>query len=219
MARKKIRSYENEDIVVHYDVGRCIHAEECIHGLPNVFDAKNRPWIQPEHAGAEQIAAVLLRCPTGALKFTRRDGGPPEPIPETNTLTVAPNGPVFVSGDVQITAADGTVIQRETRAALCRCGASANKPFCDNSHLESDFQADGNVADNQKDSDDVAATGTLNAIPYPDGPLGLKGNFEISSADGTAVFRGTETALCRCGGSQNKPFCDGSHIVIGFTTE
>lgn len=53
--------------------------------------------------------------------------------------------------------------------------------------------------------------------PYPDGPLILRGRFVITATDGQPVPAGRKTvALCRCGQSADKPFCDGSHSRTGF---
>ncbi|MFN2561947.1 MAG: CDGSH iron-sulfur domain-containing protein [Jatrophihabitans sp.] len=49
--------------------------------------------------------------------------------------------------------------------------------------------------------------------PYPDGPLVLRGDFEIRSVDGACIESGRTVALCRCGRSAVKPFCDGSHKI------
>jgi uncharacterized Fe-S cluster protein YjdI len=59
---RKIRSYESGELVVHYDVKRCIHAEECVHGLPSVFDPVRRPWIDPEAADAASVVELVERC-------------------------------------------------------------------------------------------------------------------------------------------------------------
>jgi CDGSH-type Zn-finger protein len=53
--------------------------------------------------------------------------------------------------------------------------------------------------------------------PYPDGPYLLRGDFVITDMDGEAIDPHRKTvALCRCGASRRKPFCDGTHKVIGF---
>ena len=53
--------------------------------------------------------------------------------------------------------------------------------------------------------------------PYPDGPYLIRGDFEVVGADGTVVDARRKTvALCRCGASRSKPFCDGTHKQIGF---
>ena len=56
-----------------------------------------------------------------------------------NCARVIANGPVIITGPVEVTLADGTVEIKEKRASFCRCGASANKPYCDGKHKESDF--------------------------------------------------------------------------------
>ena len=218
MPKKKVYSYESDDVVVDYEVKRCIHAEKCVHGLPAVFDAKKRPWIQPEHGTADQVAEAVVACPTGALKFRRKDNGSSEPVPEQNIISVTPDGPLYVSGDVELVGADESTRQ-EYRLALCRCGASENKPFCDNAHQKINFEADGQVADNQAETQVTAIEGKLSIKPFPNGALVLQGNFEIQSDDGTPAFRGNNAVLCRCGASKNKPFCDMSHKDINFSAE
>ncbi len=53
--------------------------------------------------------------------------------------------------------------------------------------------------------------------PYPDGPLIVRGPFRLLDADGTPIENArVPTALCRCGKSRLKPFCDGTHKLTGF---
>jgi CDGSH-type Zn-finger protein len=58
--------------------------------------------------------------------------------------------------------------------------------------------------------------GPLAINPQKDGPLQLRGNLEITSGTGRVVARVTQARLCRCGASNTKPFCDGSHGRVGF---
>lgn len=61
--------------------------------------------------------------------------------------------------------------------------------------------------------------GPVTVTPYPDGPLLIRGDFELRRPDGTMVDIDQATvALCRCGRSATKPFCDGTHKVTGFRT-
>ena len=216
MKKERIYSYQGDAIEVHYSLRRCIHAAECVRGLPAVFDRDRRPWIEPDHDSADRVAEIILNCPTGALTFARKDGGAEEPLPAMNTILMTEDGPLYVRGNVQINSPDGLVLKEETRLALCRCGASKNKPYCDNSHLKVGFQASGEVRENQLDLNPV---GILEVVLADNGPLRLKGNFEIMSSDGISSFRGTKISLCRCGGSGNKPFCDGTHRKIGFSSQ
>ncbi|MCC7344046.1 MAG: CDGSH iron-sulfur domain-containing protein, partial [Deltaproteobacteria bacterium] len=104
------------------------------------------------------------------------------------------------------------------RATLCRCGASKNKPFCDRSHVEVGFRATGEPA--TVESPALAERGgKLSVKPMPNGPLQVEGNLEICAASGRTVQRTTKTFLCRCGASEKKPFCDGSHKKIQFSAE
>lgn len=205
------KTYTSDTIDVTFDTPRCLHAEACVRGLPVVFDKQQRPWIQPGQAPADAIAAVITRCPSGALQFTRKDGGAVEAIPDANKLTVSANGPIYGRANATVKA------QAETRFALCRCGASANKPFCDNSHLSTGFVADGRVSAHLIDN--FRAAGPLTINPLPNGPLLIQGHFELSGRDEQSIFQGTKAALCRCGHSANKPFCDGTHAKIGFQAE
>jgi uncharacterized Fe-S cluster protein YjdI/CDGSH-type Zn-finger protein len=133
------RVYANDAIEVHWEPRLCIHTQNCVDGLGQVFDAKRRPWIDVDAAEPDAIAATILTCPTGALHFRRLDGGPQEEPQQETTLEPLPNGPLLVRGRVRIVDGDGRLIREDTRLALCRCGASANKPFCDGSHRRIGF--------------------------------------------------------------------------------
>ncbi len=209
------REYRSDDINVTFDAERCIHSKECIHGLPEVFDVEKRPWIQPDRSEPDTVAEVVMQCPTGALQFARKDGGEKEPVPEENTVTVAKDGPLYVRGDVEIQEHDGGAFLEDTRIALCRCGESRNKPFCDNSHKNSGFRDAGSL-DKGSYEDSSETGGRLEVKLTPNGPLFLKGEFEIRDAEGEPAFRESQAALCRCGHSGSKPFCDGTHGGIGW---
>lgn len=134
--QQRARSYANDGIEVTFDVDLCIHAGECVRGLPPVFDTAKRPWIQPEHAPADEIAEVVQRCPSGALTYRRIDGGAEEQPQARTTVVATRNGPLYVRGDLEILAADRAELRRATRVALCRCGMSERKPYCDSSHQQ-----------------------------------------------------------------------------------
>jgi len=211
MARK---AYRSEKITISFDLERCIHSAECVRGLPAVFDAEKRPWIQPDKSHPDRVAEVVMRCPTGALQFERRDGGTEEPAPSENIVAVAASGPLYVRGDVEVRDSTGTTLLEDTRVALCRCGESTNKPFCDNSHKQANFRDAGVLGENRLASKPAANGRKLRIVPAVNGPLLLNGEVEIRSADGETAYRGTKGALCRCGRSANKPFCDGSHAEV-----
>ena len=134
------RVYANDRIEVSWEPAFCIHAAECVRGLPAVFDSQRRPWIIVDNGSADEIGEVIRRCPTGALHFRRLDSGPQEPVPEQTTVQEQPNGPLFVRGNVAVFSQDHILLREDTRVALCRCGASENKPFCDGSHRKVGFR-------------------------------------------------------------------------------
>src|SRR5215216_3844487 len=209
------KAYRSERIVVSFDTERCIHARYCVRGLPEVFDPSERPWVHPERANADRVAEVVMRCPTGALQFERTDGAT-EPIPQENAIAVGANGPLYVRGDIQIRGPLGETLLEDTRVALCRCGESHNKPFCDNSHKQTNFRDKGILGDDRLMKERTGDVRRLTITPTVNGPLLLRGEVEIRSADGETVYRGSRTALCRCGHSANKPFCDSSHAKVNW---
>lgn len=135
------REYRTDAIVVYWKPEYCIHTARCLQGLPSVFDVTRRPWVQVEAASAEDVARVVARCPTGALSFQRTDGGPQEAVPPETVVEPWPNGPLFLRGHVRVLDDAGTVIREDTRVALCRCGASGNKPYCDGTHRQLGFRS------------------------------------------------------------------------------
>lgn len=210
------RRYTGAQIDVRYDTKKCIHAAECVRGLPAVFDTNARPWIQPDNADADAVAAVIARCPSGALHFERKDSGAAEPTPTENRVAPQQDGPLYVHGDIHVQDANGNEVLHDTRMALCRCGLSSNKPFCDNSHKNGQFRADTTFTARPLGQPDGATSLTIR--PKPNGPLALQGLFTLEDGQGTTL-EGHACSLCRCGGSHTKPFCDGTHAKIGFKSE
>jgi len=134
------RTYTSKEIAVSYDAAICIHAERCVHGAPEVFDPNRRPWIQPGNAAADALAEVVASCPTGALRYERLDGGPPE-TPSTPAIAFEKDGPIHVRGDIALfDGAGDRFADAGARYALCRCGGSGNKPFCDGTHRTMGFE-------------------------------------------------------------------------------
>jgi CDGSH-type Zn-finger protein/uncharacterized Fe-S cluster protein YjdI len=194
-----------------FDGGRCIHSRRCVTGEPGVFKANvEGSWIDPDAASGEALMHVALNCPSGAIRVQRHDGGAEEGAPKVNTITLRENGPYAVNATIEIAGrAEGA------RATLCRCGASKNKPYCDGSHVAAGFLATGEPP--SKPSEPLAKRdGRLAITPFANGPLGIAGPVEILSGAGRAIDRLEKAALCRCGQSSNKPYCDGSHKNVGF---
>ena len=123
------KTYAGAENTVTWDPTRCIHAAECVRGSEAAFDPERRPWIQPDAVPRDELARIVARCPAEALRL---EGFAPE-APTANEITLAPNGPLYCAGDLAV--GDS----RHTRAALCRCGESISKPYCDGTHVKAGF--------------------------------------------------------------------------------
>jgi len=210
----KPQEYSGEKVTIRFDGGKCIHSRNCVLGLPNVFQANAPgPWINPDNGTVDELIAVARSCPSGAITYERHDDGEAERAPDVNVIRVLENGPLAISADLQIAGQEPRL-----RATLCRCGDSKNKPYCDSTHKEAGFAATGEPATEESEPLEMRG-GRLEITPYPNGPLGVSGNMEICAGTGRTLNRATKAALCRCGHSQSKPYCDGSHKAAGFIAE
>ena len=200
------------------------------------------------------------------------------------TIECTENGPYIVKGCDRLTNAGGGAIATRRVMALCRCGGSANKPFCDGTHAKIGFSGE-RVADGSNDTRDTyvgkgvtihdnraicahagVCTDSLSSVwrmdqePWidadgapveeiikviracpsgalgysidgeesarpasepairvsKDGPYHVTGDIELADAPWGEGAARDRYALCRCGASKNKPYCDGSHWDVGF---
>jgi CDGSH-type Zn-finger protein/uncharacterized Fe-S cluster protein YjdI len=209
------KQFSGTKVDVHWDGRLCIHVEECVRARGDLFVVGRKPWATPDVVDVDEVVSTCLRCPTGALTFTRGEAA--ETAAAENTVVVANNGPLYVTGELQIDGAGENMDGVAFRAALCRCGQSRKKPFCDGSHTKSDFRDSGAVGN--PDPGNENRGGPLQVGRSENGPLLLSGNFRIVTGNGRTAWSGKKAALCRCGHSKNKPFCDGSHRDAGFEAE
>ncbi len=206
-----IERVSGEKLELSFEAKRCIHSRFCVTWAPQVFLANVKgPWIHPDAMPVERLVEVAHACPSGAIRYRRLDGQPDESAPPVNLATVREAGPYAFRAQLVIDGAPAGF-----RATLCRCGASRNKPYCDSSHHEIGFGASGEPPGGKTDMLPVR-DGALRIDPQINGPLRVRGNLEIVSGTGRVVARIESANLCRCGGSANKPFCDGTHAKIGF---
>lgn len=201
-------------VTIQFDGSKCIHSRHCVLDRPDVFVPNVQgEWIHPDRATPDEVAALAANCPSGAITFTRTDGAEGERAPLVNVVRVRENGPLALHADTEIVGHG-----HHLRATLCRCGASRRKPFCDASHVAAGFRSTGEPepVESQPLAD---RAGPVRVTPRPDGPLLVEGNLEICAGTGRTLNRVQKAALCRCGHSANKPYCDGSHTRVGFKSE
>ncbi len=204
---------------------------------------------------------------------------------QTPSIECKSNGPYLVKGLSELRSSTGSNLPVQPVVALCRCGGSANKPFCDGTHqrngfsgvriatsaVRTDFRAPGiTIHDDRmlcahtgRCTDGLACVfkygsepwidpvgATVAAIvetirrcpsgalsytldtPEPpeqlaspsvaatkDGPYEVAGGIALVDPATGQASPGARYTLCRCGGSKNKPFCDGSHWSNGFANQ
>jgi len=136
----KEHTYSNGEVSIVWKQGLCIHSMKCWHGLPEVFKPGARPWITPEGVATQRIIDQVAQCPSGALSIRRQASMERVSAAAPITLEVQANGPLLVKGTVEVKHADGRLEQKETQCAICRCGHSENKPYCDGSHRRTGFE-------------------------------------------------------------------------------
>lgn len=136
------KAYEAPGIRIHWEPRLCIHVANCIRHLPGVFDPQARPWIAPGATPADELARAVEACPTGALTYERTDGAPGEAPENPPVVQPRPNGPLFLRGRFDVVDTGRSVQRTATRMALCRCGQSGNKPYCDATHRSIGFRTE-----------------------------------------------------------------------------
>lgn len=136
----KEKEYSNGEVTVVWKPDACIHSEICIKGLPGVFQPGERPWIKIDAASTEELVAQVKRCPSGALSYYMNGEENQEAESLETKVEVLPNGPLLVYGTLRVVDKEGKEEVKNKTTAFCRCGASANKPYCDGSHVKVSFE-------------------------------------------------------------------------------
>lgn len=131
---ERASSYPGTGIEVLDDRGTCVHAGFCGNKISNVW--KMTPKTDDTQIRA-QVMAMVERCPSGALTYKVNDS-PVEPDLPTEISAIT-DGPLWLSGGISVERSDGQPVEIRNRVTLCRCGHSANKPFCDGSHIDAGF--------------------------------------------------------------------------------
>lgn len=135
------KSYTNGEVTVYWEPKLCSHAAKCWKSLPSVFKPRERPWVNIDGAPTDDIKSAVLGCPSGALSLQ-----PHAPMPELEApqqagseVRVVGNGPLEIKGRLLIQEG-GRQVELIGKTYFCRCGASANKPYCDGTHTRIGFE-------------------------------------------------------------------------------
>ena len=138
--REIVKEYQNGDLTIVWKPQKCIHAAECVKRLPNVYNPNEKPWIKPENATIEELEIQIKACPSGALTYIIKNESMIEEQQKNTEIQVLKNGPLLVSGTLNVKKSDGSMEAKDKSTAFCRCGASNNKPYCDGAHRNIDFK-------------------------------------------------------------------------------
>ena len=137
----KTKEYSNGEVTIVWKQNLCTHSAICLRGLPEVFDITKLPWINAQAASTDEIINQVKECPSGALSFYMNNNKQKEDNPLTDVkVSLLKDGPILIKGKIELKNSKGEVIPTKTSVALCRCGASKNKPFCDGEHTNVGFK-------------------------------------------------------------------------------
>ena len=134
-----IKNYSNGELTIKWQQSKCIHSAVCLRELPKVYNPNERPWIKIENATTEELKAQVNKCPTGALSYFMNDKENNEAESMETKVEVMANGPLLVYGTLKVTDKEGNTEIKNKTTAFCRCGHSANKPYCDGTHIKNNF--------------------------------------------------------------------------------
>jgi uncharacterized Fe-S cluster protein YjdI len=137
----KKKEYQKGDTTVVWKPDLCYHSKNCVKNLPEVFDPNRKPWIETDHASEEALQNTIDKCPSGALSYKVKGAAQKTDVMST-TIEPMKNGPVIVKGKLSLKSANGEEVLEQGMIALCRCGASSKKPYCDGSHSKINFEAE-----------------------------------------------------------------------------
>ena len=135
----KVKEYSNGEVTVVWEAEKCIHSAICAKGLPEVFQPRERPWIKIDAAATDALVNQVKACPSGALSYYMNNETPKETTSSETKVDVLENGPLLVHGTLKVVHKDGKEETKNKTTAFCRCGSSANKPYCDGTHNKQGF--------------------------------------------------------------------------------
>lgn len=138
-SKNTVKRYTKDELTIVWEPAKCIHSGICVKMLPEVYKPNSKPWIQQDNATVEQLKGQIDKCPSGALSY-ELDASDAGSTQEGLDVEIMENGPILIKGKLNVTLPTGTIESKDKTTAFCRCGASANKPYCDGAHRKIDFK-------------------------------------------------------------------------------
>jgi uncharacterized Fe-S cluster protein YjdI len=144
MEKQVSKEYSNGEVTIVWKPDLCQHSTICwkqTTGLPEVFNPKMKPWIDPKGASTQKIVEQVKKCPSRALSYYYNDGHKDSDQQSAETkIEALPGGPLLIYGNVSVKDSKGNTMKKSNVTAFCRCGNSGNKPYCDGSHVKHNFE-------------------------------------------------------------------------------
>jgi len=141
MEKETTIKYKANDITIVWKPKVCIHSKLCWKELGDVFKPVERPWVNVDGASVDKIKAQIDKCPSGALSyFSNIDENNASEIKVESIVEIVSNGPLLVYGNIIVKKEGEENTTKNKVTAFCRCGHSANKPYCDGTHTKMDFK-------------------------------------------------------------------------------
>jgi len=151
-----LKEYRNDHVIVHWFPELCAHPGTCLRLLPEVFNLKQRPWVNVDAAEPEKIISTIDKCPAGALRYSLPEGSKVDvqiangvgninfekSTQSSVKIRVTANGPLLIEGPTVVIGLDGKPLKEGSRMALCRCGLTGKRPFCDGAHSKQGWKPD-----------------------------------------------------------------------------
>ena len=138
--RNIIKKYSNGDLTILWEPKKCIHSAICVKSLPKVYNPEINPWIKAENASIEELKDQINKCPSAALSYQMNKEENVKTENMETKIEVMENGPLLVRGKLEVKNSKGNIESKDKITAFCRCGASANKPYCDGAHKKIEFE-------------------------------------------------------------------------------
>ena len=209
---RKVDVYKGKNITINDNRGICAHIGHCTDGLPSVFRMKIEPWIDPDAEDNETNIKAIRKCPSGALSYTI-DDKVHDSAERDPAIVVSKDGPYFVQGGIGFEDPNGDVTESSEHYALCRCGGSKNKPFCDGTHWYIKFRDDSEWAKKQLGKPTETSDSTSNFKEVGAVEDFKEGEGKLVEIDGEkiAVFRNNDkiSAISNTCAHQGGPLSEG----------
>ena len=123
-------------ITVNDDRSLCVHAGFCGTKATNLWSLVDETG---DSSARIQAMNMIDACPSGALTYTLDGQDEANEACLPTQVQIIDDGPLYLQGGIAVESAEGDRYEVRNRVTLCRCGASANKPFCDGAHSEAGF--------------------------------------------------------------------------------